>query len=221
MATRPVMTRVAQGEEQQGHATTSSGDIPMKWPPVLKGFLSAKSLAVKTGRGRRTDEAIPAAQAGVLFEDKTVAVSCHSRFEDCHFRNCAFLWAGKASGWQTRIFVNCTFDDCDYGVPIVEFLAFTHGGGVKTKSDQRLAHQQIVDEAVRRLHIERPFLVELSLCPSHEKARQQVADWVRAEYQKITAENAMVLSDGEAAPSELAPSEPAPSEPPEALPVAA
>jgi hypothetical protein len=51
-----------------------------------------------------------------------------------------------------------------------------------------LTRQEAIDEAVRRFRRRRPIMVELSLNPSHEKVRQQVVEWVRAEYQTIVSE---------------------------------
>jgi hypothetical protein len=174
----------------------------MLWPPVLRALLGSKFAANEGDRGHPLKDDDLAVPAGSLFEDKTVAVSCHSRFADCHFKRCEFLWAGKASGWQKKVFLDCTFEDCEFGMPVVEFLSYTTGGAINTDRGQGLSRQQAIDEAVRRLHHQRPFLVELSLRPSHDKAREQVIDWIRAEYQKIMAEDAVIVSERAAEPAE-------------------
>jgi hypothetical protein len=58
---------------------------------------------------------------------------------------------------------------------------------------QCVTRQEAIDEAVRRFRRQRPMLVELCLNPSHEKARQQVTDWVRSEYQRIMAEGSIAI----------------------------
>ncbi len=67
--------------------------------------------------------------------------------------------------------------------------------GVDTESNQSLcvAREKAIDEAVRRCRQQRPILVELSLNPSHEKVRQQVADRVRMEYHRIMAEGTIAV----------------------------
>jgi len=202
---------VARSTSRQNHA---KGNIDMRWPPVLRGLLGAKSQATDSGQGRPSKDAVP---VGQFLEDKTVAVSCHSLFEDCHFKTCRFLWAGRAAGWREKIFLNCTFEDCDFGMPVAEFLAYTVGGVINTGESQSLTRQQAIDEAVRRLQRERPFLMELSLRPSHQKAREQVAEWVRAEYQKIMAEDAIAVAEPAAVSDEVS----IPSEVAAALPEAA
>jgi hypothetical protein len=59
--------------------------------------------------------------------------------------------------------------------------------------DRLVTHQEAIDEAVRRFRRQRPFLAEISLCPSHENVRRQVVDWVRSEYQTIMAEGTIAI----------------------------
>ena len=54
-----------------------------------------------------------------------------------------------------------------------------------------LTRQEAIDEAVRRVQHLRPFLVESSLNPSNDRARELVAGWVRAEYWRIMSEGSI------------------------------
>ena len=69
----------------------------------------------------------------------------------------------------------------------------TANAATESNEDRVVAQQEAIDEAVRRFRRQRPFLTELSLSPSHEKVRQQVAEWVRTEYHRIMAEGTLAI----------------------------
>jgi hypothetical protein len=64
---------------------------------------------------------------------------------------------------------------------------------VQPNEGRCVTQQEAIDEAVRRFRQQRPFLMELSLNPSHEKVRLQVVDWIRTEYQRIVAEGTVAV----------------------------
>ena len=117
-----------------------------------------------------------------VFENRTIAVSFYSRFGDCHFKNCEFLWAGRAAGWHAAVFKDCVFDDCDLGMPATEFASYMNGGAINVSP---LRRQRAIEEAVRRYYLHRPASTQRCLDSSRLRERQQILEWVRVEYRRI------------------------------------
>jgi hypothetical protein len=121
-----------------------------------------------------------------LLENRTVAVSCHSWFEQYQFKNCDFLWVGISAGSNAEIFVSCRFDDCNFAMPVAEFLAFTRDSVINVL--RRRTKQEALDEAARRYCQHDRALAGRCLDPSYSAERQEIMDWVLAEYRKILDE---------------------------------
>jgi hypothetical protein len=111
------------------------------------------------------------------------------RYHDCSFDKCTFLWAGKADILKAKVFFNCIFKDCDFGMSDMVFRGFTEGAVVNRGSRPPFTRQQAIDEAVRRFYRRRPILTEVCLHPAFDIERQQLVDAVSAEYRKIMAES--------------------------------
>ena len=161
----------------------------MTWTRLLSrlpGLGPSKTDAV--ARGRLTEQTPVVAEQS--FKNRTIAVSLNSRYNKCDFERCTFLWAGKASGWQAKVFVNCNFNDCNLGIPRDVFRTFAHDPVITETLKPRLTRQQALEQAVKRYYQQRPILTGLCLDPSFPVERQQLADWVRAEYRKIMDEAA-------------------------------
>jgi hypothetical protein len=125
-----------------------------------------------------------------IFENKTLMITDRSRFELCHFVQCKFLLDEAGVSQDTKIFLNCNFDGCDFGMPRDDFLAFTQAAVVNVAIQSRVTLRQAIDEAVRRYYRQRPTRTALCLDPSNQSEREELAEWVRAEYRKIIAEHA-------------------------------
>lgn len=155
----------------------------MKLPTVLSGILGLKSLAVEV-TARLFREAATQTM-GETFEDATISVGPLSRFKFCQFRKCNFEWDGEAIDARTKIFLSCNFDECDYGIPVEAFIAHSFGATIDGQYMARLTREQALEEAVRRIHHQDPSLTEQCLDPSSQAEREQLAQWVHAEYRKI------------------------------------
>jgi hypothetical protein len=153
----------------------------------LSGLMGSKSSPVEAVSQASSMER-PSVIAAI-FENKTVKITNRSRFELCHFMQCKFLWDEAGVGRDTKIFLSCNFDDCDFGLPQDAFLAFTQAAIVNGTTQTRQVLQQAIDEAVRRFYRRRPTRMALCLNPSNQSEREELAKWVRVEYRKIIAEN--------------------------------
>lgn len=154
----------------------------------LSGLMGPKpSPAEIVSRDSSVD--IPSVIAAI-FENKTVNITNRSRFELCHFIQCKFVWDQASVSHDRKVFLNCNFDGCDFGMPQNDFLAFTQAAVVNVTNQSRMALQQAIDEAVRRYYRQRPTRTARCLDPSNQSEREELAEWVRAEYRKIIAERA-------------------------------
>jgi hypothetical protein len=100
------------------------------------------------------------------------------------------LWDEAGVSQDKKVFLKCNFDGCDFGMPRDDFLAFTQAAVVNVTIQSRVALQQAIDEAVRRYYRQRPTRTARCLDPSNQSEREELAEWVRAEYRKIIAEHA-------------------------------
>jgi len=146
----------------------------MFFPGLKNGLLGTKYPASEARRS--------STMAGRVFEDATVAVSCHSRFVCCEFRNCEFLWAGRSAGWRAEVFLDCTFDNCRLGMTVTEFVGFTRDPTILVRHSTR---QEALELAARRYCQHRRETARRCLDPSFADERQHLAEWVRAEYRRI------------------------------------
>jgi hypothetical protein len=154
----------------------------------LSGLISPKSSAAEiASRDPSSDK--PSVIAAI-FENKSVMITNRSRFELCHFIKCKFLWDEAGVSQDKKIFSNCNFDGCDFGMPREDFLTFTQAAVVSATIQSRMALQQAIDEAVRRYYRQRPTRTARCLDPSNQSEREELAEWVRAEYRKIITEHA-------------------------------
>lgn len=161
----------------RGHAAFRglvAGGMPMFFPGLKNGLLGARYPASESRRS--------STMAGRVFEDITIAVSCHSRFVCCEFRKCAFLWAGRSAGWRAEVFIDCTFDDCRLGMTVAEFAGFTRDAAILIRRPTR---QEALELAARRYCEHSREAASRCLDPSFTGERQQLAEWVRAEYRRI------------------------------------
>jgi hypothetical protein len=122
------------------------------------------------------------------FEATMIQVSLTPRYESCQFVKCTFLWSGRAALWRAKVFLDCTFDDCDFGMPDNEFLAFAEGAVVNRSAKVKLTRQQALDEAVRRYRQRTALPTGPSLDSSSDVERQQLLGHIREEYRKIVEE---------------------------------
>ena len=155
----------------------------MQWPTVLNRLFGLKSLAVEVTARLFPEDATQI--VGETFADATISVGPLSRFKLCQFSKCSFVWEGEDIGDKAKLFLSCNFDDCDYGMPVDEFIAYTFGSTVNRQYMPRLTREQALEEAVRRIHQRQPTLTEQCLDPSSQAEREHLAQWVNAEYRKI------------------------------------
>jgi hypothetical protein len=146
----------------------------MFFPGLKNGLLGTRYPETETRRS--------SAITGRAFENTTVAVSCHSRFVCCEFRNCAFLWAGRSAGWQAEVFLDCRFDECRLGMTVAEFVAFTREAEILVRRPTR---QEALELAARRYCQHSRESAGRCLDQSSPDERQQVAEWVLADYRRI------------------------------------
>jgi hypothetical protein len=163
-------------------------EIAMKWPNVLSGFSGLKPLMTEVA-GRLFRENTMGV-FGETYEDKTILVEPFASFKLCQFTRCCFQWEAEDNARPTKIFSDCNFDDCDFGMPVAEFLAFAYGAIIDQQLQLQLTRQQALEEAVRRIRRSHPLLTEQCLDPSCRDERQYLAQWVSAEYRRIIAEAA-------------------------------
>ena len=154
----------------------------MKWPTPLSGLFGVKSLAIEV-KARLFPKVITQI-VGEIFEATTIAIAPSSRFKLCQFSKCTFVWDGEV-GDNAKPFLSCNFDDCDFSMPMEEFVAYTFGSTIDGRYMPRLTRQQALEEAVRRVHQRQPTLTEQCLDPSSQVERERLAQWVSAEYRKI------------------------------------
>jgi len=155
----------------------------MKWPTPLSGLVWRTVIG---DRGQST--AFPQschADCGEIFELPPFRSNLLARFKLCQFSKCTFVWDGEVIGGNAKLFLSCNFDDCDFGMPTEEFVAYTFGSTVDGRYMPRLTRQQALEEAVRRVHQRQPTLTEQCLDPSSQAERERLAQWVSAEYRKI------------------------------------
>jgi hypothetical protein len=143
---------------------------------MLRELIHSTSGRVPTSRAARQ------AIVKTVFDNRTIAVSFYSRFGECHFQNCEFLWTGRAAGWKAAVFQDCVFDDCDLGMPAAEFTSYMDGGVINVNP---LIRQQAIDEAVRRYYGHRPAAAEQCLDSANIWERRQLLAWVRVEYRRV------------------------------------
>jgi len=155
----------------------------MKWPTVLSRVFGLKTSPVDV-TARLFPEGVTQF-VGETFTGVSVSAGPLSRFKLCQFDKCCFVWEGEAIGDKAKIFLSCNFDDCDYGIPVNEFIAYTFGSTVNGQYMPRLTREQALEEAVRRIHQRQPALTEQCLHPSSQAEREHVAQCVSAEYRKI------------------------------------
>lgn len=155
----------------------------MKWPTALSGLFGLKSLTVEVA-ARLFPEGTPQI-VGETFVDATISVRPLSRFKLCQFNRCTFVWEPKAIEKPAKLFLSCNFGDCEYGMPVEEFIAYTFGSTINGQYMPRLTREQALEEAVRRIHQRQPSLTEQCLDPSSQAERERLAEWVNAEYRKI------------------------------------
>jgi hypothetical protein len=155
----------------------------MKWPTALSGVFGLKSLVTQV-RARLLPKTVTQV-VGEVFEVDTISVGPFSRFKLCQFDKCTFRWEGDDIRRKAKIFLSCNFDDCDFGVPVEEFIAYTFGSTIDGQYMPRLTPQQALEEAVRRVHQRQPTLTQQCLDPSSQAEREHLAQWVNAEYRKI------------------------------------
>jgi hypothetical protein len=146
----------------------------MFFPGLKNGLLGSTHQAPETRRS--------SVITGRVFEDTTVAVSCHSRFVCCEFRKCEFLWAGRSAGWRAEVFVDCRFDDCRLGMTVAEFVAFTRDADILVRHPTR---REALELAARRYCQHSREAAGRCLNSSFADERQQLVEWVRAEYRRI------------------------------------
>jgi hypothetical protein len=158
-------------------------EIAMKWPTPLSGFFGLESLVIQVRARLFPEVATPV--VGEIFDATTISVARLSRFKLCQFSKCTFAWEGEEINEKTKIFLSCNFDDCDFGMPTEQFVAYTFGSTINGQYVPRLTRQQALEEAVRRIHQRQPTLTEQCLDPSSRAERERLAQWVNAEYRKI------------------------------------
>jgi len=141
----------------------------------MNGFLGAKCAATKTPRLLTVAER--------LVENRTVAITCHSWFERYQFKKCEFLWVERSAGWKAEIFVGCQFYHCQLGMPTADFLTFTRDSVVNVA--RRLTRQEVLDQVARRYFQQNRAVAVCCLDPCCAAERQQLVNWVRAEYRRI------------------------------------
>jgi hypothetical protein len=155
----------------------------MGWLTSLSGLAGLKSLMAQI-RSRLFPEDVTQV-VGEVFDTATISVVPIFRFKLCQFTKCTFVWDDDATDDQEKIFLSCNFDDCDFGVPLEEFISYTFGSTIDRQYMPRLTPQQALEEAVRRVHQRQPVLAQQCLDPSSQVEREHVAQWVKAEYRKI------------------------------------
>ena len=167
----------AKSPGDRGHAAfrgPAAWGVSMIFPGLKNGLFGSRDQASETRRSSII--------TGRVFENTTVAVSCHSRFVRCEFRKCEFLWAGRSAGWRAEVFLDCGFDDCRLGMSAAEFVAFTRDAAISVRHPTR---QEALELAARRYCEHRGSAAGRCLDPSSADERQQLAEWVRAEYRRI------------------------------------
>jgi hypothetical protein len=87
-------------------------------------------------------------------------------------------------------FFACTFDDCAFGKPLGEFLAFNDASTIDQEPQQQVARRLALEEAVRRTRRRHPYLTAQCLDPCCHEERRFIAQVVTAEYSNIVAEAA-------------------------------
>ena len=155
----------------------------MQWPPQLSGRFGLKTMVTQIKA--RLFPPAPAQIVGEVFEATTILVAPYSKFRLCQFNKCTFVWEGEETGEPAKIFFSCNFDDCDFGLPMEEFIARTFGSTINQQYRPRLTPEQALEEAVRRVYQREPALTEQCLDPAAEVEREHLAQWVHAEYRKI------------------------------------
>jgi hypothetical protein len=158
-------------------------ELAMKWPTALSGLFGLKSLTVEVAERLFPESTTQV--AGETFVDATISVTRHSRFKLCQFHKCTFVWEGEAIGQETKLFLSCGFDDCDFGMPVDAFVGYTFASTFNRQYMPRLTREQALEEAVRRVHQQQPALTEQCLDPSSQAEREHLAERVNAEYRKI------------------------------------
>jgi hypothetical protein len=155
----------------------------MKWPIALSELFGLKSLAFDV-TARLFPEA-PTQIVGENFTDAAVSVGPLSKFKLCHFTKCTLVWEAGVTEAKARLFLSCSFDDCDLGMPVKEFIAYAYDSTIDQQYMPRLTREQALEEAVRRVHQRQPALTEQCLDPSSQAERERLAEWVNVEFRKI------------------------------------
>ena len=166
------------------HVLAREKGIAMIWQHALAVFAGLKSLMTQVTAGVFRQRAIQAFAEN--YEDTTILIVPASSFKLCRFVNCRFEWAGE----PTNIFSDCTFDNCDLGMPLHEFLVHTHGSIFDQEPQPLLTRRLALEEAVRRIRRRHPRLTVQCLDPCCRDERQFIAQWVSAEYHNIIADAA-------------------------------
>jgi len=122
------------------------------------------------------------------YKDMTILIEPASSYKLCRFESCRFKWIGEDVGGLNNIFSICTFDNCDFGRPLREFLAYTNGATIDQEAQSELTRRLALEEAVRRIRRRHPYLTAQCLDPCCRDERQFIARWVSAEYRNIIAE---------------------------------
>jgi hypothetical protein len=120
----------------------------------------------------------------------TILVEPASGYRLCRFVDCRFKWVGEDLGEPTKIFTACTFENCDFGKPLREFLANAMSATIDGELQSELARKLALEEAVRRIRRRHPRLTVQCLDPCCSSERQFIARWVSAEYRTLIAEAA-------------------------------
>jgi hypothetical protein len=157
----------------------------MKLRTGLKIFDGLKLSVTKfAGRIFRRGASRPFAET---YEDRTISIEPTSKYKLCRFSRCRFKWA---ESHVVKVFSGCTFEDCDLGMPLKEFLAHGIGSTVDQEAQSELLRRLALEEAVRRIRRRHPDLTVQCLDPCCSDERQVIAQWVSAEYRNIIAEAA-------------------------------
>jgi hypothetical protein len=99
------------------------------------------------------------------YADMTIRIEPASSYKLCRFVKCDFRWAIDRAGQPGKIFFACTFDDCMFGKPLGEFLAYSDASTIAQEPQQQVARRIALEEAVRRTQRRHPYLTVRCLDP--------------------------------------------------------
>jgi hypothetical protein len=158
----------------------------MHFKSAFAKLFGLKSLIERiTKRFARTGSRAALAET---YTDMTILIDPASSYKICRFVRCDFRWG--TDGEPANVFFACSFEDCAYGRPLMEFLTCSIACTIDQEDQQQITRRIALEEAVRRTRRRHPYLTVKCLDPCCREERQLIAKLVSAEYSSIVAEAA-------------------------------